>query len=356
MKTISITRSVAIIGASLALQFFAGSANAALREYWVAAEKVEWNYAPTSNNIIKPMMGLGLWGNTLTYEKYRYIEYSDASFSQKIEQPKWMGILGPQLRAVEGDTLKVHFINKADKPLSMHPHGVKYDKANEGADDKGKGAAVPPGDSFTYEWQVDHKAAPGPSDPSSIMWAYHSHVDSVTEIYDGLIGTIVVTKKGMERSESDPRPKDVDVDFTAMFMVFDENGRPAINSRSAESHSDKHHHEQREKLSAEDEEEGNLMHAINGYVFGNLQGLEAKQGQRVRWYLLGMGTEVDLHTAHWHGETVLENGRRTDVVALLPTEMKTVDMVAENVGEWLFHCHVTDHITAGMVTRWVVNP
>jgi len=355
MNTLSTTKSIAVIGTTLALHFFTSSANATLREYWVAAEKVEWNYAPSGKNMVKPKMGLDLWGNTLTYEKYRYIEYSDASFSQKIEQPEWMGILGPQLRAVEGDTLKVHFLNKADKPLSMHPHGVSYDKQNEGADGKGKGAAVLPGQSFTYEWQVTQKAAPGPSDPSSIMWTYHSHVDSVTEIYDGLIGTIVVTKKGMERSESNPQPKDVDVEFTAMFMVFDENGRPAILSPSAEGHSDKHH-EQHETLSAEDEEEGNLMHAINGYVFGNLQGLETNKGQRLRWYLLGMGTEVDLHTAHWHGETVLENGRRTDVVALLPTEMKTVDMVADNVGEWLFHCHVTDHITAGMVTRWVVKP
>ena len=57
---------------------------------------------------------------------------------------------------------------------------------------------------------------------------YHSHVDSVTEIYDGLIGTIIVTKKGMQRSSTDPRPKDIDTAFTTMFMIFDENGREKI--------------------------------------------------------------------------------------------------------------------------------
>lgn len=56
-----------------------------------------------------------------------------------------MGILGPQLRATVGDTLKVHFLNKADRLLSMHPHGVRYDKDNEGADMTGAGAKVAPG-------------------------------------------------------------------------------------------------------------------------------------------------------------------------------------------------------------------
>jgi hypothetical protein len=46
------------------------------------------------------------------------------------------------------------------------------------------------------------------------------------------------------------------------------------------------------------------MHGINGYVFGNLPGLDMTAGQRVRWYLMGMGSEVDLHTpplARQHG-------------------------------------------------------
>ncbi|WP_460034650.1 hypothetical protein [Methylothermus subterraneus] len=28
----------------------------------------------------------------------------------------------------------------------------------------------------------------------------------------------------------------------------------------------------------------------------------------MRWHVLGMGKEVDLHTAHWHGEMVLLGG------------------------------------------------
>ncbi len=330
---------------SILLSYCPTFAEAATREYWIAAEKVEWSYAPSGKNLIRPAMGLDVWGKALVYEKYRYIQYTDDTYTTQVEQPVWMGILGPQIHAVEGDSVKVHFRNRADKPLSIHVHGLQYDEENEGADMKGSGAAVQPGSTFTYHWEADSDAAPGPNDPSSIVWLYHSHVDAVTEVYDGLIGTIVVTKKGMERATDDPRPKDIDKAFTTLFLVFDENGRKAVKSRQRE-----------EYASAEEAEEGNLKHAINGLIFGNLQGLEVEQGDKVRWYLIGLGTEVDMHTAHWHGQTVLNAGKRTDVVELLPGSMVTVDMTAKTPGNWLYHCHVADHITAGMNTRWRVVP
>jgi len=318
-----------------------------VREYWIAAEKVIWNYAPSGKNLIRPKMGLQVWGDYLEYRKYRYIQYTDGSYNKTVKQPKWMGILGPQIRAEEGDTIKVHFFNKADKPLSIHPHGVFYTEENEGADMKNEGAMVKAGKKFTYTWEADRDAAPGPTDPSSIVWLYHSHVDSVTEIYDGLIGSIVITKKGMARSKSDPRPKDVDAAFTTMYMIFDENDREIVGEVKKFKH---------DSPEADKFEEGNLKHSINGYIFGNLQGLEMTEGDRVRWHLIGMGSEVDLHTAHWHGKTVLDHGRRTDVVELLPANMRSVDMHADNPGNWLFHCHVTDHITAGMLSRYQIKP
>jgi hephaestin len=68
----------------------------------------------------------------------------------------------------------------------------------------------------------------------------------------------------------------------------------------------------------------------------------------VRWYLMGMGTEVDLHTPHWHGQTATVIGMRTDVTSLLPGTMIVADMEPDEPGAWLFHCHVNDHISAGM--------
>ena len=107
-------------------------------------------------------------------------------------------------------------------------------------------------------------------------------------------------------------------------------------------------------------EEPGLMHAINGYIFGNLKDLVMHSGDRVRWYVLGMGNEIDLHSPHWHGKTVRvggpQIGRRTDTVSLLPGSMITADMAADNPGEWMLHCHVSDHVAAGMLTSYQILP
>ncbi|HEX9435628.1 MAG TPA: multicopper oxidase domain-containing protein, partial [Candidatus Limnocylindria bacterium] len=84
-------------------------------------------------------------------------------------------------------------------------------------------------------------------------------------------------------------------------------------------------------------------------------GLTVRNGARVRWYVLGMGNEVDLHTPHWHGKTLLHAGRRTDVIELLPGSMATADMIADDPGTWLLHCHVADHIDAGMLATYTIQ-
>ncbi len=81
-----------------------------------------------------------------------------------------------------------------------------------------------------------------------------------------------------------------------------------------------------------------------------------RKGERVRWYLIGMGTEADIHTPHWHGETGTMHGEMLDVVQLMPGAVKTVDLETDNPGTWLFHCHVNDHVVAGMITTFTVMP
>ena len=111
------------------------------------------------------------------------------------------------------------------------------------------------------------------------------------------------------------------------------------------------------KANVEDETfvESNLMHAVNGFVYGNGPTVTLRERQRVRWYLMGMGSEVDLHTPHWHGNTVTISGMRTDVADLLPASMVVADMRPDAPGTWLFHCHVGDHIAAGMLARYQVT-
>ena len=45
----------------------------------------------------------------------------------------------------------------------------------------------------------------------------------------------------------------------------------------------------------------------------------------------------------------------TDVVELLPASMKVADMVADNPGSWLLHCHVAEHMGAGMMLAFDVD-
>ena len=79
-----------------------------------------------------------------------------------------------------------------------------------------------------------------------------------------------------------------------------------------------------------------------------------RKGEKVRWYLLSLGNGINFHTPHWHGNTVLYNGNRTDVIALSPAQMAVVDMIPDNPGMWMFHCHVDDHMEAGMMAMYQV--
>jgi len=98
-----------------------------------------------------------------------------------------------------------------------------------------------------------------------------------------------------------------------------------------------------------------MIGSVNGYIFANLPGLDMDKGDRVRWHLVGMGNEVDQHTPHWHGKVLKINGTYTDIAELLPGSMKSGDMIADNPGEWMYHCRVADHITAGMTSLYRVH-
>ena len=302
------------------------SSFAVTRHYYIAAEDVPWNYAPSGMNLLRAVPIPRPWSAKLEWPKTRFIEYTDDAFTTKKPQPDWLGILGPVIRAEVGDEVDVTFMNRTRQPHDMHPHGLRYDKNSEGSFylPFGKGDRVPPGRKFTYRWFATPASGPSPSQPSSIVWWYHAHVDPAVEVNAGLMGPIIVTAKG--KANPDGSPKDVDREFVTSFMVFDEMaGKPA-----------------------------GLFYAINGYIFGNLPGLTMKQGDRVRWHLLGMGNEIDLHSPHWHGETVTYQGTNTDVIELLPGSMKTVDMIADNPGTWMFHCHVEDHMEAGMMVVYTI--
>ena len=307
------------------------------RVYYMAAEDIDWNYAPLG---VDPVMGRPLptpWGRKVVYHKAHYVRYTDSTFTARIPAPPSEGILGPMIHGVVGDTLQIVFQNNSSLPASMHAHGVRYAPGDEGAaynPPRGGGDIVPPGGRYTYTWFVRAEAGPLPGEPSSKVWTYHSHVRGDQDITRGLVGTIVVTDPAHARA--DGLPDDVDREIPLLWLVFNENPPHLSNDGGGEP---------------------NLKHAINGYLFGNLPGLTMQVGERVRWYVIGFGTEVDVHTVHWHGGVVKLEGRTyTDVIELAPAMAKVADMVVDNPGTWLLHCHVADHMMAGMYATYTVTP
>ena len=175
------------------------------------------------------------------YRKVLYREYTDSTFrTLKPRPPQWehLGFLGPLIRAVVGDTIRVVFRNNGDRPYSVHPHGVLYDKSSEGVpyNDGTSGSdkaddGVPPGGTYTYVWPVPERAGPGPMDGSSVMWMYHSHVDEVRDINTGLFGPMIITARGKARA--DGSPNDVDREIVASFMQVEEQDSWLANENSS---------------------------------------------------------------------------------------------------------------------------
>jgi manganese oxidase len=354
-----------------------------VRTYYVAADELDWDYAPGGVN---KMMGMKFEGYAkvftelgphrigTVYRKAIYREYTDQSFAHlKPRSPEWehAGILGPILRAEVGDTIRVVFKNNATHPYSMHPHGVFYDKDSEGAlySDGTSGPdkaddAVPPGATHTYIWRVSERAGPGPADPSSIVWLYHSHANEAKDVESGLVGAILVTRRGM--ADESGKPKDVDREFVCLFLLFDENASWYIDHNIQTFTGDPKGVKKFDFSPAD--EDGNFVpigtgftvanakFSINGYIYANTPLMTMKKGERVRWYLVSLGEQFSVPTPHWHGNVVLQDGKRTDVVALMQAQMVTVDMVPDNPGIWMFHCHIDDHMDAGMATLYKVQP
>jgi FtsP/CotA-like multicopper oxidase with cupredoxin domain len=324
------------------------------KHYYIAAEPVVWDFAPGGEDLVcgKTFPDSLLLNRSAA--KIRYVQYADANFTARVLPQERLGILGPVLRGVTGQYLAITFLNRAQIPVSMHPHGVRYDKDSEGSYYRpapGLGAAVAPGAKFTYVWYCDESSGPAPNEPSSKAWLYHSHATSDSEINLGLLGFIVVTDA--KRARPDGTPIDVDREMAASFMIFDESqaGGPARTDSDDVPIGASRDYATQLQLT-----EDSQRHTINGLTFGNLQGLDMNEGERVRWYLFGLGGESDLHTPHWHGLRVTVDGRHTDSVELLPASMKVADMVADNPGTWLFHCHVADHMANGMFAAVHVQP
>ena len=68
------------------------------------------------------------------------------------------------------------------------------------------------------------------------------------------------------------------------------------------------------------------------------------------------GERIQCSLAVLARKRLLDHGSRTDVISVVPAQMSTVEMVPDDPGIWLFHCHMSDHMEGGMVARYQVLP
>lgn len=188
------------------------------RTYCIAADPVNRNYAPDRRNLIS--------GKAVTADEGLF-----AAPQERPEADRHLGYPGPVIRAEVGDRITVVFRNNCSFPTAIHPHGVSYEKAHEGAgyaDGTGvtdhRDDAVAPGTSHSYRRSVPERAGPGPMDGSSAVWMYHGHRDEVGDVYACLSEFLVVTAAG--RAREDGSPEDVDREVFSLFLVTDENAGP----------------------------------------------------------------------------------------------------------------------------------
>lgn len=91
------------------------------------------------------------------------------------------GVPGPQIRARQGERLRVVLENLLPQATTVHWHGVRVPNAMDGVPHLTQ-PPVPPGGRFVYEFDL----------PDAGTYWYHSHLHSAEQLERGLYGTLVV--------------------------------------------------------------------------------------------------------------------------------------------------------------------
>ncbi|OWK08252.1 F5, partial [Cervus elaphus hippelaphus] len=325
------------------------SNNGNRKNYYIAAEEISWDYSKfvqSEDNDDSP--------EDTVYKKVVFRKYLDSTFTKLDPQGEYeehLGILGPVIRAEVDDVIQVRFKNLASRPYSLHAHGLSYEKSSEGKtyeDDSPEwfkeDNAIQPNSTYTYVWHATIQS--GPEDPGSACraWAYYSAVNPEKDIHSGLIGPLLICRKGTLHKETN-MPVDMR-EFVLLFMVFDEKKSWYYDKKPTRSW---------RRVSSE-VKNSHEFHAINGMIY-NLPGLRMYEQEWVRLHLLNLGGSRDIHVVHFHGQTLLENGtqqHQLGVWPLLPGSFKTLEMKASKPGWWLLNTEVGEIQTAGMQTPFLI--
>jgi FtsP/CotA-like multicopper oxidase with cupredoxin domain len=300
-----IAGALTIIGLSLA----GSSSHGKTVEYWVAAVPLTWNIVPNGHDAI---MGMHVPTTqsvvrTVVYRRYT-ANWKKALANASTTSADGLLIPGPLIQARVGDTILVHFKNMdtlRHDPHSMHFHGVHYTPTSDGAyvpGFSGRDADVLPGQSYTYRLIA--------GDDSAGVWPYHDHSPSMeSSIEGGMYGMLSI----LGRHEQAP-----DREFEVVLAPW-----------------------------------GKFM-TIDGRAFvGNTPVFHAAVGDLVQWDVMAMGS--DFHTFHVHGHRWTVDGMPRDTQTVGPAESFRIRWREDAPGTWLYHCHVEDHMSHGMIGIYQVS-
>uniref|UniRef100_A0A3Q4GME5 Coagulation factor VIII-like n=1 Tax=Neolamprologus brichardi TaxID=32507 RepID=A0A3Q4GME5_NEOBR len=331
------------------------------RHYYIAAEEIIWNYGIRKpQQLFENEIRRGIRKFLPDYKKVVFRAYKDKDFllpEDRGELQEHLGIMGPVITTEINDLLTVTFKNSASRPFSFHLHGV-YDgsqgastaqTSSSSAPPGVPGEPVPPGEARTYNWRVTKKQGPTDSEFNCKTGAYYSTVDKEKDLHSGLIGPLVICKPGTLRPNENTQPG-IQA-FSLLFHTFDETKSWYLEENL------KRHCAPPCQVNAEDPwYYTSNKFAINGYVAETLPGLLLAQYQPVRWHLLNVGSDTEIHAVHFHGLPFTIHAKqehRMGVYNLFPV-FGTVEMRPPTVGTWLVECTIGDYQLAGMRAKLLV--
>ena len=222
---------------------------------------------------------------------------------------------GPLIECVEGDRLRIYVTNKLPEPTTVHWHGVLLPNGMDGVSGLNQ-AAIPVGKTFKYEFTM--------TKPGTFM--YHPHFDEMTQIALGMVGMIVVHPK----RPSARRVRDYSL-MAHEWMIPIGARRPDPMAMN----------------------DFNVL-TFNHKAFPATEPLVAELGDLVRIRLGNLGP-MDHHPIHLHGHAfevtetdggqVPKSARWRDTTVLVPVgQVRVVEFVADALGDWALHCHMTHHV------------
>jgi FtsP/CotA-like multicopper oxidase with cupredoxin domain len=112
-----------------------------------------------------------------------------------------------------------------------------------------------------------------------------------------------------------------------------------------------------------------VLFLINGRAWPHTERLSYALGERVRWRVINLSTQV--HPMHLHGfyftvdslgdglrDRALDDRQRSTVVTQLLPPGATMGMIwkPERAGNWLFHCHVMTHVSPTLFVDGTPKP